>query len=78
MDADFLDAFFLRFFDHREEVGDVGVDVAVREQAQEVEGGIVFLNVLDFLVPGFGFIHLAGADGFVDELRALGIDLAAA
>ena len=77
MAADALDAFGLGLFQHSKEVGDVGVDVAVGQQAQEMKG-LAVLGVFGQLLPGLGLEESAGFNALGDQLGALSIDLAAA
>lgn len=61
------------------DVVDVAVDVAVGEQADEVQRGVVFLDVVHDFLPGggsvvFGVEEGAGADGDVDSFCALVVD----
>ena len=53
------------------------VDVAVGQQAQEVEG-LAVLGVVGQLLPGLGLEQLAGLDALGHQLGALGVDLTAA
>ena len=54
------------------------MDVAVGEQAQEVERLAVPDAVGDEVLPGRGLEERAVLDGLLDELRTLGVNLAAA
>ena len=62
----------------RLEVGDVAVHVAIRQQADEVQGGFIGYAPAGQGLPGGGFKQLAAFDGFVYQLCALRVDLAAA
>ena len=53
------------------------MDVAIGQQAQEVQG-MAGNSVGQQLLPGRGLRQRAGLNGLADELRALGINLAAA
>ena len=53
------------------------MDVAVGQQAQEVQG-LAVLGVGGQLLPGLGLEQRAGLDALGDQLGALGVDLAAA
>ena len=53
------------------------MDVAIGQQAQEMQG-MAGNGVGQQLLPGSGLIQRAGLNGLADELRALGINLAAA
>jgi hypothetical protein len=66
-----------RLAQHRLEVVDVGVDVAVGEEAQEVDGRAA-LGAVDDGLPGGAGEQLAAGDGAVDQQRALGDDPAGA
>ena len=52
--------------------------IAVGQKANEVQRGAAGDHGGDQVLPGLGFIDLAGLDGLVDQLGSLGIDLAAA
>ncbi len=78
MDPGFLDALGGGPLEHGLQVVDVGMDVPVRKEADEMEGRTVGLHVSDQLLPGFALEHRPGLDGLGDELRSLGIDAAAA
>ena len=54
------------------------MDVAVGQQAQEVEGLALLLRVGRQILPDLGLEDQSGLDGLVHQLGALGIDLAAA
>ena len=56
---------------------DVGVDVAVGQQAQEVHG-LAGLGVGHQILPSLGSIQRAVLDGLAHQLGALRVDLAAA
>ena len=78
MDAGALHAFLLGLREHAFEVIDVGVDVAVGEEADEVESGAMSLDVGDHLLPGGALVERAGVDRFGDQRGPLVIDAAAA
>ena len=61
-----------------EQMRDVAVDVAVGQQAEEVEGLAGADAVGDQRLPCGGFKKLAVFDRLADELGALRVDLAAA
>ena len=60
-----------------DEVGDVGVDVAVGQQAQKVHG-LAGNRVGHQVLPGAGGVQRAVFDGLSHQLGALRVDLAAA
>ena len=61
-----------------QQVADVGMDVAVGQQADEVHGLAVFHAVFRQIHPGFRREQLAVFDALAHQLGALGVDLAAA
>lgn len=63
---------------HGQQVGNVGVYIAVRQQAQEVEGFVLGQAIGYQVGPGFGLEQLTGCDGLLHQLGALGVDLTAA
>ena len=71
VDADLLDAFLRGFHHHGLQVIDVGMDVAVGEQTDEMERGILIDDVACDFLPGLAFEHLTGLDVVADELGAL-------
>ena len=78
VDTDAIHALGLGLHQHGLQVVDVGVDVTVGEQTQEVEGGVVLLHTADEGLPGVGGEHLARLDGLGDQLGTLGEDLTCA
>ena len=70
-------AFRMGLPQHGDQVGDIGVDIAVGQQAQEMER-LSGQSVGQQLFPGFALIQGAVFNGLADQLRALGINLAAA
>ena len=78
MDAGLLDALGLRLPQHRLEVVDVAVDVAVGEQADEVQRGLVRQDAVGDLAPAGVLENRAGCDGVTHQRRALLEDAAAA
>ena len=54
------------------------MNISVRKKTYKVHGGAVRLAVVNQLIPCCGGKHLAGFDGFVDELGALRVNLTAA
>ena len=80
MDANLLDALDRAARDHRFEVVDVRMHVAVGEEADEMDGpaGRALLDVADELLPGGALEHRSRRDGVGDELGALRVDAAAA
>jgi hypothetical protein len=78
MDAHALDALGLRAPDHRLQVVDVAMHVAIREQAQEVQRAsraVIALHRGDDLLPRLAFPDRAGCDRVGDQRRTLRIDL---
>ena len=57
---------------------DIAVHIAVGEQAQEMQRSAIGLHAADEFLPRLGGIDFAALDGLVDQLRTLGVDLAAA
>jgi hypothetical protein len=78
VDAGLLDALGLRLTQHRLEVVDMAVDVAVGEQADEMERGLVLEHAVGDLAPAGVLEDRAGRDGVADQRRALLEDPAAA
>ena len=76
--VDPLEAHLARFFQHRNQVRDIGMDVAVGQQADEVQRLAVLQAVVRQVDPGLGLVQGAGLNGLLHELCALRIDLAAA
>ena len=76
MHADLLEAFLLGLGDHGLEVADVGVDVAVAEEADEVKHGTVVTHVGGDFLPGVAAEDVAGDDCVLHEGCTLVIDLA--
>ena len=76
--VDALHVLCARLLEHGDEVRDVGVDVAVGKQTEEMQRLVVFLAVGNERLPGLRLIQRAGFNGLADELCALGVDLAAA
>ena len=70
VDADLLHAFLLRLFEHALQVVEVAVDVAVGEEADEVERAAL-LRLFDQGFPRGALEHASALDGGGDELRAL-------
>ena len=68
---------FTRLFQHRDQVRNIGMDVAVGQQAEEMQR-MTGLRVVDQLQPRLRLEQRAGFDGLLHELRALRVDLAAA
>ena len=60
-----------------DEMGNVGMHIAVGQQAQEVHG-VAFLGIGHQLLPGFGREEHAVFDALAHQLGALGVDLTAA
>ena len=77
MAVDLFGAFGVGLLQHGDQVGDVGVDVAVGQQTQEMQR-LAGQGIVQQLLPGFALIERAVFDGLADQLGALGIDLAAA
>ena len=77
MAVDLFGAFRMGLPQHGDQVGDIGVDIAVGQQAQEMER-LSGQSVGQQLFPGFALIQGAVFNGLADQLRALGINLAAA
>jgi hypothetical protein len=71
-------AFFPGAQDHRSQVVDVAVHIAVGEKADEVDHAATSLGAGDDLLPGSTLPDRAGVDGVGDQRGALAIDLAGA
>ena len=78
MDTNGADTFLLGLYQHSLEVVDMRVNVTIGEETEEVQSGVVGLDVADQLLPGGGSKHLAGLDGIGDQLSALCEDLTCA
>ena len=78
MDPHPLHPLGLRLGEHRLEVVDVGVDVPIAEQTDEVQGRIMLLGVGHQLLPDRAVEHRPALDRVVDELRPLAEDTPAA
>lgn len=76
MHANLLHVFLLGFGDHGLQVGNVGVDVAVAEEADEVERAVLCTDVFGDFLPGVAFENFAGDDGILDEGCTLVVHLA--
>ena len=74
--ADLLQAFLLGLGNHGLEVADVGVDVTVAEEADEVEHGTVVTHVGGDFLPGVAAEDVAGDDGVLHEGCTLVVHLA--
>ncbi len=74
----FFDAFLLGFFDHGDQVGNVGMNIAIGQKSDEVEFAVVLFQVGNRTLPGIALIDGAGLDALVDQLGSLRIDLSAA
>ena len=72
-----LHALGVRLTQQRDQMMDVGMDVAVAQQAEEMHGPAVF-RIGDQILPGFGRVQCSVFNGLSDQLGALGINLAAA
>jgi hypothetical protein len=78
MHANRLDALFLGANDHRLQVIDVAMHVAVGEEADEMDDAATGLGTGDDLLPGFALPDGAGGDGVGDQRCALAVDLTGA
>ena len=78
MAVDLLDALGVGLTQQGDQVVDVGMDVAVGQQAQEVHGLALFLGVGSQLLPGLGLVDGAVLNGLADQLGTLGVDLTTA
>ena len=73
-----LYALFLRLTQHFQQMLNIAVYIAVREKPDEMKDGIICLAIVPTSLPGLGGINLSAVNGFIHQLRALGIDLTAA
>ena len=71
VDADPRHALFFGFRHHCLEVVNVRVDVTVRKQSEEVQGGVMVLYVGNQLFPSLGRKHFARFNGIGNQLCAL-------
>ena len=78
MDAHPSHPLALRLSDHRLEVVDMGVDVPVAEQTDEVQRRVVLLGVGHQLLPDRPVEHRPALDRCVDQLGSLAEDASAA
>jgi len=76
--VDLFEAHLTRLFQHRKQVRDIGMDVAVGQQADEVQRFAVLQAVVRQVDPRLGLVQGAGFNGLLYKLCALRIDLAAA
>ena len=76
--VDLFESHLTRLFQHRDQVRDIGMDVAVGQQADEVQRLAVWQAVVRQIDPRIGLVQGAGLNGLLHELCALRIDLAAA
>jgi len=75
--VDLLHALGVGLLQHGDEMGNVGMDVAVGQQTQEMQG-VAVLGVGDQVLPGVGRVESAAGNGLADQLGTLRVDLAAA
>jgi hypothetical protein len=75
VDPHLFRAFLLGPLDQGGEMIDVGMDVAVGKEAEEVQGSAL-LGIADDVLPSIAREQLAGGYGLVDQGRALLEDLA--
>ena len=73
-----LDAVFLSMAKQSEEVMDVGMDIAVGEQTQEMHGLVIFHAVFGEILPSGRAEQRTILNALPHQLGALGVDLAAA
>ena len=73
-----LDAVFLSMAKQSEEVMDVGMDIAVGEQPQEMHGLVIFHAVFGEILPSGRAEQRTILNALPHQLGALGVDLAAA
>jgi hypothetical protein len=78
MDAHRLDAFGLGLHDHRLQVIDVAMHVAIGKQADEMNHTATGLGAGHDLLPGLALPDGAGSNRVGDQRRALAINLAGA
>ena len=71
MNADALDALGGGVLHHRLEVVDVGMDIAVGEESDEMQRGVVAEDIGGNFLPAGVLEHLAVGDGVGDQLGAL-------
>ena len=76
--VDLFESHLTRLFQHRNQVRDIGMDVAVGQQADEVQRFAVLQAVIRQVDPRLGLVQGAGFNGLLYKLCALRIDLAAA
>ena len=73
-----FDAVFLGMAQQRKEVMDVGMDIAVGEQPQEMHGLVIFHAVFGEILPSGRAEQRTILNALPHQLGALGVDLAAA
>ena len=78
VDANLPDAFLLGLEDHGLEVVDVGVDIAVGQQTDEVERTSALLDVSHEVLPGLSLEDLSALDRLADQGGTLVEDASAA
>ncbi len=74
----FTDAFLLRFADHRNQMRDIGMYVAVGEQTYEMQLSVMLFYIGNRFLPCVRIKNLSRRDRFIYQLRALRINLSAA
>ena len=73
-----MQAFFFRLLQHGKQVIDMGMDIAVRKQAQEMHDTAMFLYLRRGFGPGFRRKDRTAVNGFLHQLGTLRINLSAA
>lgn len=69
MQANLLDSILLRTLQHAEQVVNVGVDISVRKEAEEVKGRVLGCHLRDTLPPYAPFSeHLPTLQRHIDQL----------
>ena len=76
VNANLLDAFLLGLGNHGLEVSDVGVNVTIAEETDEVENGVLFTNVAGDFLPSVTAEDVAAVDGVCNEGCTLVVNLA--
>ena len=62
VDTDFMNAFLLGFTHHRNQMRNVGMNVAIRQKTQEMQLPVVFLGIGNRLLPRIRLINRSGRD----------------
>ena len=71
MNANTLHTVVLRPFDHRFQMVDMRMNIAIREESEKMKRGMMLFHIFHKFVPGIGRENLAARDRLRDEFRSL-------